>query len=239
MLPVLDHAFKSSLLKEMLLLVLSVTAAMAVVGLPSTTNSLRWRSRRQSGFLCSGSKFATNLLTTIITVNKDVIKRAEPIDIGNGENMGVLSLKKGRAYNLHTVYLFGDVNTDCEDERWIKVFIPLGLESPEFVFRWELPGSLAEGLFVLSYRFVAGNLTLEIPKLKENPEDKTRLAALTIFAAQGLKFGKRGATTGLSSILATFFEGLRAVSPSVTQDLVELLFFRLFKRYLLNSELPL
>ncbi|CAN7950107.1 unnamed protein product [Ixodes hexagonus] len=211
-------------------------AALTVVHL--TTANRKTRPRRQTGFLCSGGTFATKLLTTVIEVNREGIKRAEPIDLGDSENLGILSLKRGRASNLHTLYVFGEVEANCESEQWIKVVLPIGVRSLILEFDWELPGRTARGPFVFSFAFVAVNITLELPKLKETG-DRASIADFKIFASQGLKFGQPGVTTGFSSVLASLFTGLNIVAPNVVIDLIEALVFRLLQRYLLNSTLPL
>ncbi|EEC11940.1 hypothetical protein IscW_ISCW009418 [Ixodes scapularis] len=196
------------------------------------------RPRRQTGFLCSGNVFATKLLTTVIEVNREGIKRAEPIDLGDSENLGLISLKRGRASNLHTLYILGEVDANCDSERWIRAVLPIAVKSIFLEFEWVLPGRMAKGPFMLSFEFVAANISLELPKLKDTG-DKASLEGVKIFAAQGLRFGQPGVTTGLSGVLATLFTGLNLAAPNLVIDLLEALVSRLLQRYLLNSTLPI
>lgn len=197
------------------------------------------RVRRQDGILCSGNQFATNILRTIITANVEVIRRAEPIPLGDGDNLGVLKLTNGRAYNVHTVRPFGLIDSDCtSDDRWIRTVIPLAMDAPEFHFDWELPGRLAGGVFVLSFEKLAANITLEVPKAKIKGQEQTRVADFKAVARQGLSFGKPGLTSGFSAVLATLFTTLNTVAPNVVADLLDILIRRLLQRLIKTTSLP-
>ncbi|KAK8786411.1 hypothetical protein V5799_023816 [Amblyomma americanum] len=211
-----------------------------VIGLQVPVSVARGsRVRRQEGFFCSGNKFATGLLRTIISANVEVIRRAEPILLGDADHLGLLRLKNGRAYNVHTVQPFGLIDSDCtSQELWIRAVIPLALDAPEFHFDWELPGGLAGGLFVLSYEKVAANVTIEVPKQVLRGKERSRIVGYRTVASQGLAFGKEGATGGISGLLATLFTALNTVSPNVVADLLDILIRRLLQRYIQTVSLP-
>ncbi|XP_050044143.1 uncharacterized protein [Dermacentor andersoni] len=197
------------------------------------------RVRRQEGFFCSGDKFATGLLRTIISANVEVIRRAEPIKLGDADHLGLLWLRNGRAYNVHTVRPFGLIESDCDsDDLWIRVVIPLALDAPEFHFDWEAPGALMGGLFVLSYEKMAANVTIEVPKFKLRGQARSRLIDYRTVVSQGLAFGKPGVTGGFSAVLATLFTTLNSVSPNVVADLLDILICRLLQRFIQTVSLP-
>ncbi|KAH6938696.1 hypothetical protein HPB50_011917 [Hyalomma asiaticum] len=197
------------------------------------------RVRRQEGFFCSGDKFATGLLRTIISANVEVIRRAEPIKLGDADHLGLLWLRNGRAYNVHSVRPFGLIESDCDsDDGWIRTVIPLALDGPEFHFDWETPGGLMGGLFVLSFEKVAANVSIEVPKFKLRGQERTRVTDYRTVASQGLAFGKRGVTSGLSAVLATLFTALNTVSPNVVSDLLDILIRRLLQRFVQSVALP-
>ncbi|KAH8040709.1 hypothetical protein HPB51_012024 [Rhipicephalus microplus] len=197
------------------------------------------RVRRQEGIFCSGDKFATGLLRTIISANVEVIRRAEPIKVGDLDHLGLLWLRNGRAFNVHTVKPFALIESDCDsDDQWIRTVIPLALDGPEFHFDWEAPGGLLGGLFVLSYEKVAANVTIEIPKYKLRGQARTRVTDYRTVASQGLAFGKPGVTSGPSAVLATLFTALNTVSPNVVSDLLDILIRRLLQRFVQTVSLP-
>ncbi|KAH7964662.1 hypothetical protein HPB49_000092 [Dermacentor silvarum] len=212
---------------------------LAVVFQTVTQMASGSRVRRQEGFFCSGDKFATGLLRTIISANVEVIRKAEPIKLGDADHLGLLWLRNGRAYNVHTVRPFGLIESDCDsDDLWIRVVIPLALDAPEFHFDWEAPGGLMGGLFVLSYEKVAANVTIEVPKFKLRGQERSRIIDYRTVASQGLAFGKQGVTGGFSALLATLFTTFNSVSPNVVADLLDILIRRLLQRFIQTVSLP-
>ncbi|KAH7986527.1 hypothetical protein HPB49_025922 [Dermacentor silvarum] len=61
------------------------------------------RVRRQWRFICRSDDSFTQLMTNVMEVNREVLRATAPLRVGDSENLGLVSLRNGRVYNLHTI----------------------------------------------------------------------------------------------------------------------------------------
>ncbi|KAK8786413.1 hypothetical protein V5799_023818 [Amblyomma americanum] len=73
------------------------------VAASSSEQTPRRRVRRQWRFICRSDDSFTQLMRSIMEVNRQLLQSTEPLRVGDSENLGLVWLRNGRVYNLHTV----------------------------------------------------------------------------------------------------------------------------------------
>ncbi|OQR67679.1 hypothetical protein BIW11_13369, partial [Tropilaelaps mercedesae] len=71
----------------------------------SAGRSTLLRVRRQERLLCLGNDFVTTFFTRLIDANRQNLIDWEPINMGDGANIGIMDLKRGKAYGVANVFL--------------------------------------------------------------------------------------------------------------------------------------
>lgn len=72
---------------------------------PAKRQSALVRVRRSERLLCLANDFATNFFSRLIEANEKNLRDWEPIDIGDGANIGILDLRRGKAYGVANIFL--------------------------------------------------------------------------------------------------------------------------------------
>lgn len=62
------------------------------------------RTRRQENLPCLGNEVVTSFLTQLLNANRQNLKNWEPINLGDAVNIGILDLKRGKAYGIASVF---------------------------------------------------------------------------------------------------------------------------------------
>ncbi|KAL1431066.1 hypothetical protein MTO96_014465 [Rhipicephalus appendiculatus] len=111
-------------------------------------------------------------MTNVMDVNRELIRATQPLRVGDSEHLGLVWLRNGRVYNLHTVKVRDKFTSECNDTTMNLVF-RLTLDKPYIVFDLAAPmGSnvLAGGQLTVRTDALDVDIGLVTPKIKKSDE---------------------------------------------------------------------
>lgn len=76
----------------------------AVISAKTNGHTLN-RVRRQERLLCLGNEFITSFMNKLIEANRKNLKDWEPINMGDAVNIGIMDLRRGKAYGVANIFL--------------------------------------------------------------------------------------------------------------------------------------
>ncbi|XP_075536390.1 uncharacterized protein LOC142571722 isoform X1 [Dermacentor variabilis] len=198
------------------------------------------RVRRQWRFICRSDGSFTQLMSDVMEVNREVLRATAPLRVGDSENLGLVWLRNGRVYNLHTVKVRDTFTSECNETTMNLVF-RLNLEKPYIVFDLSAPfGStaLAGGQLTVRVDSLDVDIGLVTPKVKNSGDNaEPWVPFATVRRAHNLRLeftGMPPATTAMTSLLAL----LQQLIPSVQTRLFEIILTRILRNYVATTPIP-
>ncbi|KAH6938697.1 hypothetical protein HPB50_011918 [Hyalomma asiaticum] len=198
------------------------------------------RVRRQWRFICKSDDSFTKLMTDVMEANRELLRATQPLRVGDSENLGLIWLRNGRVYNLHTIKVRDKFVRDCNETTMNLVF-KLTLEKPYIVFDLTTPfGSsvLAGGQLTVKTDSLDVDIGLITPKVKNTGENIEPLVPFAdVRRAHNLRLvftGMAPATTAVTSLLAL----LQQMMPSVQTRLFEIILTRILRNYVATTPMP-
>ncbi|KAH7962978.1 hypothetical protein HPB52_019009 [Rhipicephalus sanguineus] len=198
------------------------------------------RVRRQWRFICRSDDSFTQLMTNVMDVNRELLRATQPLHVGDSEHLGLVWLRNGRVYNLHTVKVRDKFTSVCNETTMNLVF-RLTLEKPYIVFDLAAPlGSnvLAGGQLTVKTDSLDVDIGLVTPKIKKSDEKvEPQVPFADVRRAHNLRLeftGMSPATTAMTSLLAL----LQQLIPSVQTRLFEIILTRVLRNYVATTPMP-
>ncbi|XP_022711647.1 uncharacterized protein LOC111273893 [Varroa jacobsoni] len=207
---------------------------------PAKRQSALVRVRRSERLLCLANDFATNFFSRLIEANEKNLRDWEPIDIGDGANIGILDLRRGKAYGVANIFLQGKVNTNCAiDKDYVSLELPVGVRDTRIVYDYTVPLALymIGGQIEIGFSLLGVNATLYVAR-KRKSGLKPYLKRVVVWSIRGFNMKLNGAGPATAA-LGIGFNLLAKVFPIVIEQFLASLFVLISEKFLATANLPI
>lgn len=101
----------------------------------------RFRGKRTLDTLCGNERFANALTRTLMDGSRPLLSSTEPLVLGDGPTWQGVTLKHGRFWGAHTVYMRAPLSLRCDPEN-VHLGVHMAFNNTEILFDWEARESI-------------------------------------------------------------------------------------------------